>query len=243
MAEGLWPSEEQQIMIRFIDVYKEYKDNGTKALKGINLRIDDGEFVFLVGPSGSGKSTLIKLITAEIPLTEGRLMVNGYSVNNIRPRMVPLMRRTLGVIFQDFRLIEKKTVYENLAFVMRAVGASNKELKRRIPYVLELVGLEQKANRYPGQLSGGEQQRVAIARALVNNPSMIIADEPTGNLDPQRSLEIMTLLERINEMGTTVLVVTHEKALVNRFSKRVVAIESGRIISDETGGYYNGETI
>ena len=229
-------------MIRLIDVQKEY-DNGTKALKGVNLRIDDGEFVFLVGPSGSGKSTVIKLITGEIAATEGRLMVNGYNLSNIAPRQIPYMRRTLGIIFQDFRLIEKKTVYENLAFVMRAIGASTRELRRRIPYVLQLVGLDQKADHYPGQLSGGEQQRGAIARALVNNPSMIIADEPTGNLDPQRSLEIMMLLERINELGTTVLVVTHEKSLVNRFSKRVVAIENGRIISDETGGYYNGEKI
>ena len=229
-------------MIRLIDVHKEY-DNGTKALKGVNLRIDDGEFVFLVGPSGSGKSTVIKLITGEIGATEGRLMVNGYNLSNIAVRQIPYMRRTLGIIFQDFRLIEKKTVYENLAFVMRAIGASNREVKRRIPYVLKLVGLEGKENSYPGQLSGGEQQRVAIARALVNNPSMIIADEPTGNLDPQRSLEIMMLLERINELGTTVLVVTHEKSLVNRFAKRVIAIENGRIISDETGGYYNGEKI
>ena len=228
-------------MIRLIDVYKEY-DNGTKALKGVNLRIDDGEFVFLVGPSGSGKSTVIKLITGEIAATHGRLMVNGYNLSNIAPRQIPYMRRTLGIIFQDFRLIEKKTVYENLAFAMRAIGASPRELRRRIPYVLQLVGLEQKADRYPGQISGGEQQRVAIARALVNNPSMIIADEPTGNLDPQRSLEIMMLLERINELGTTVLV-THEKALANRFTKRVVAIEAGRIISDETGGYYNGEKV
>ena len=229
-------------MIRLIDVYKEY-DNGTKALKGVSVRIDDGEFVFLVGPSGSGKSTLIKLITAEIAPTEGRVMVNGFNLNSITPRQVPHMRRTLGVIFQDFRLIEKKTVYENLAFAMRAIGASNRELRRRIPYVLQLVGLEQKGDRYPGEISGGEQQRVAIARALVNNPSMIIADEPTGNLDPQRSLEIMMLLERINELGTTVLVVTHEKNLVNRFAKRVVAIENGRIISDETGGYYNVEKV
>ena len=229
-------------MVRLIDVQKEY-ENGTKALKGVNLRIDDGEFVFLVGPSGSGKSTVIKLITGEIAATQGRLMVNGYNLNNIAPRQIPYMRRTLGIIFQDFRLIEKKTVYENLAFAMRAIGASPRELRRRIPYVLQLVGLEQKADRYPGQISGGEQQRVAIARALVNNPSMIIADEPTGNLDPQRSLEIMMLLERINELGTTVLVVTHEKALVNRFTKRVVAIEAGRIISDETGGYYNGEKV
>ncbi len=229
-------------MIRFIDVQKEY-DNGTKALKGVNLRIDDGEFVFLVGPSGSGKSTLIKLITAEIAPSDGRVMVNGFNLNSISPRQVPHMRRTLGVIFQDFRLIEKKTVYENLAFAMRAVGASNRELRRRIPYVLQLVGLDQKGDRYPGQISGGEQQRVAIARALVNNPSMIIADEPTGNLDPQRSLEIMLLLERINELGTTVLVVTHERALVNRFTKRVVTIENGRIISDGMGGYYNVEKI
>ena len=229
-------------MVRFIDVHKEY-DNGTKALKGVNVRIDDGEFVFLVGPSGSGKSTLIKLITAEIAPTEGRVMVNGFNLNTIAPRQVPLMRRTLGIIFQDFRLIEKKTVYENLAFSMRAIGASNRELRRRIPYVLQLVGLDKKGDRFPGQLSGGEQQRVAIARALVNNPSMIIADEPTGNLDPQRSLEIMMLLERINELGTTVLVVTHEKNLVNRFNKRVVTIENGRIISDETGGYYNVEKI
>ena len=170
-------------------------------------------------------------------------MVKGFNLTNISPRQVPKMRRTLGVIFQNFRLIEKKTVYENLSFAMRAIGASNRELRRRIPYVLQLVGLDQKGDRYPGQLSGGEQQRVAIARALVNNPSMIIADEPTGNLDPQRSLEIMMLLERINELGTTVLVVTHEKNLVNRFTKRVVAIENGRIISDETGGYYNVEKI
>ena len=228
-------------MIRLIDIYKTY-DNGTKALKGINLRIDDGEFAFLVGPSGSGKSTIIKLLTAEVAPTEGRLMVNGYNLNTIRPRQVPYLRRTLGVIFQDFRLIEKKTVTENLTFAMWVVGASSREIRKRIPYVLELVGLSKKKDMCPNQLSGGEQQRVAIARALVNNPSMIIADEPTGNLDPQRSLEIMMLLERINELGTTMLVVTHEKELVNRFSKRVVAIESGRIISDETGGYYNNET-
>ena len=156
-------------MIRLIDIQKSY-DNGTKALKGVNLRIDDGEFVFLVGPSGSGKSTILKLITAEIAPTGGRLMVNGYNLNNIRPRQVPYMRRTLGVIFQDFRLIEKKTVRENLTFAMRAVGASPREIRKRVPYVLELVGLDQKGDRKPNQLSGGEQQRVAIARALVNNP-------------------------------------------------------------------------
>lgn len=229
-------------MIRFLDVQKVYS-NGTRALKGITLNIDDGEFAFLVGPSGSGKSTIIKLITGEEKTSTGRLMVNGYNLNNIRRGQVPHMRRTLGVIFQDFRLIEKKTVWQNLDFVMRAVGASSQEINRRIPYVLDLVGLTRKGDRYPAQLSGGEQQRVAIARALVNNPKMIIADEPTGNLDPARSLEIMTLLEKINELGTTMLVVTHEKELVNRFTKRVIAIESGRIISDETGGYYKNEEI
>ena len=228
-------------MIRLTDIQKAY-DNGTKALKGVSLRIDDGEFVFLVGPSGSGKSTIIKLLTAEIAPSGGRLMVNGYNLNTIPPRQVPYLRRTLGVIFQDFRLIEKKSVWENLTFAMRAVGASPREIRKRIPYVLDLVGLDRKGERKPDELSGGEQQRVAIARALVNNPSMIIADEPTGNLDPQRSLEIMMLLEKINELGTTVLVVTHEKELVNRFSKRVVAIENGRIISDGMGGYYDNET-
>jgi cell division transport system ATP-binding protein len=191
-----------------------------------------------VGPSGSGKSTIIKLITAEIECTDGRLMVNGYNLNDISEKQIPLMRRTLGVVFQDFRLIDKKTVAENLEVAMRAVGATSKEISRRIPYVLGLVGLSSKANQHPNQLSGGEQQRVAIARALANNPSVIIADEPTGNLDPDRSLEIMSLLEKINSMGTTILVVTHERELVNRFDKRVIAIESGRIISDGAGGYY-----
>ena len=221
-------------MIRLLDIQKTY-DNGTKALKGVSMRIDDGEFAFLVGPSGSGKSTIIKLITGEVHPSGGRIMVNGYNLNSIRPNQIPYMRRTLGVIFQDFRLIDKKTVWENLTFAMRAVGASPREIRKRIPYVLDLVGLSRKEDRYPTQLSGGEQQRVAIARALVNNPQMIIADEPTGNL------EIMMLLEKINELGTTMLVVTHEKELVNRFSKRVIAIEGGRIISDETGGYYNNE--
>ena len=197
-------------MIRLIDVHKEY-GNGTEALKGMSLRIEDGEFVFLVGPSGSGKSTIIKLLTAEIRATSGRVMVNGYNLNNIRNWQIPHMRRTLGVIFQDFRLIDKKTVRQNLEFAMRVIGASGREMRKRIPYVLELVDLKDKLDAHPDELSGGEQQRVAIARALINNPQMIIADEPTGNLDPQRSLEIMTLLERINSMGTTMLVVTHEK--------------------------------
>ena len=224
-------------MIRLRDIHKEYP-NGTKALKGVSMQIDDGDFVFLVGPSGSGKSTIIKLITAEIAPTKGKLMVNGYNLNDISEKQIPLLRRTIGVVFQDFRLIEKKTVFENIEVAMRAVGATTSEIRRRIPYVLGLVGLTGKSRQLPTQLSGREQQRVAIARALANNPSVIIADEPTGNLDPARSLEIMSLLEKINDMGTTILVVTHERELVNRFGKRVVAIESGRIISDAAGGYY-----
>ena len=224
-------------MIRLRDIHKEYP-NGTKALKGVSMQIDDGDFVFLVGPSGSGKSTIIKLITAEIAPTKGKLMVNGYNLNDISEKQIPLLRRTIGVVFQDFRLIEKKTVFENIEVAMRAVGATTSEIRRRIPYVLGLVGLTGKSRQLPTQLSGGQQQRVAIARALANNPSVIIADEPTGNLDPARSLEIMSLLEKINDMGTTILVVTHERELVNRFGKRVVAIESGRIISDAAGGYY-----
>ncbi len=224
-------------MIRLRDIHKEYP-NGTKALKGVSMQIDDGDFLFLVGPSGSGKSTIIKLITAEIAPTKGKLMVNGYNLNDISEKQIPLLRRTIGVVFQDFRLIEKKTVFENIEVAMRAVGATTSEIRRRIPYILGLVGLTGKSRQLPTQLSGGEQQRVAIARALANNPSVIIADEPTGNLDPARSLEIMSLLEKINDMGTTILVVTHERELVNRFGKRVVAIESGRIISDAAGGYY-----
>ena len=221
-------------VIRLKDVEKEY-ENGTHALRGISLTIEDGEFVFLVGPSGSGKSTIIKLLTGEIEPSSGRVIVNGFSMTNISDRQIPLLRRTIGVIFQDFRLIEKKTVYENLSFAMRAVGMSTRAIRTRIPYVLQLVGLEEKADQYPRQLSGGEQQRVAIARALVNNPNTIIADEPTGNLDPARSLEIMRLLDRINELGTTVVVVTHERDLVNRFHKRVVLLENGLVTGDGIG--------
>ena len=223
-------------MIRLRDIHKEYQ-NGTKALKGVSMQIDDGDFVFLVGPSGSGKSTIIKLLTGEVVPTSGRVMVNGFSMSRISERQIPYMRRTIGVIFQDFRLIANKTVYDNLALAMRAVGASPKALRERIPYVLELVGLADKENRYPDELSGGEQQRVAIARALVNNPSTIVADEPTGNLDPARSLEIMTLLERINALGTTVIVVTHERGLVNHFNKRIILLHEGRVIGDGMGSY------
>lgn len=224
-------------MIRFSNVKKTYP-NGTEALKGLSFELKDGEFAFLVGSSGAGKSTVLSLLTAEEPITSGTLMVNGYNLNTIRPRQVPFLRRSLGIVFQDFRLITNKTVYANLSFTMRLIGASTREMRRRIPYVLELVGLVDKQDRYPGELSGGEQQRVAIARALVNNPSTIIADEPTGNLDPERSLEIMTLLERINALGTTMLVVTHEKGLVNHFNKRVIHIEDGRVTSDQEEGFY-----
>ena len=210
------------------------------VLDDISEHLAPGEKVVVIGPSGSGKSTFIKMLTGEEVPTAGRIMINGFSVSNISERQIPMMRRTLGVIFQDFRLIEKKTVYENLEFVMRAVGMPMKEIKTRIAYVLLLVGLEKKAQNYPSELSGGEQQRVAIARALVNNPSTIIADEPTGNLDPERSMEIMTLLVKINQLGTTVLVVTHEKDLVNKFEKRVITIDQGRIVNDSVGGYVGG---
>lgn len=216
---------------------RRYTTTGTHALKGVSFTVDDGEFVFLVGPSGSGKSTIIKLLTGEVVPTSGRVMVNGFSMSRIADRQLPYMRRTIGVIFQDFRLIANKTVRDNLALAMRAVGASPRELKNRIPYVLELVGLADKENCYPDQLSGGEQQRVAIARALVNNPSTVVADEPTGNLDPARSLEIMTLLERINALGTTVIVVTHERGLVNQFNKRIILLNDGLVIGDGMGSY------
>ena len=224
-------------MIEFTDVTKSYTV-GTHALRGVSMQIEDGEFAFLVGPSGSGKSTIIKLITGELKPTSGMVHVNGYSLERIRKREIPYLRRTIGVVFQDFRLIESKTVYENVAFVMRAIGAGTKEIRERVPYILELVGLETKSRRHPTELSGGEQQRLAIARALVNNPSTIIADEPTGNLDPDRSWEIMSLLQEINNLGTTMLVVTHEKDLVERFSKRVIAINEGLVVHDGMDGYY-----
>ena len=227
-------------MIVFDDVTKSYSV-GTQALKGISMQIEDGEFVFLVGPSGSGKSTILKLISGELRPTSGSVHVNGYSLERIRKREVPYMRRTVGVVYQDFRLIDTMTVYENVAFAMRVIGAKEKEIRERVPYVLELVGLENKAHRYPNQISGGEQQRLAIARALVNNPSTIIADEPTGNLDPARAIEIMSLLQEINNLGTTVLVVTHAWDLVESFHKRVVAINDGLVVSDGTEGIFKYE--
>ena len=227
-------------MIEFTDVVKSYSV-GNQALKGVSLQIEDGEFVFLVGPSGSGKSTIIKLITGELKPTSGSVHVNGYSLERLRRREAPYLRRTVGVVFQDFRLIDTKTVYDNVAFAMRVIGAREKEIRERVPYVLELVGLDTKSRRHPGELSGGEQQRLAIARALVNNPSTIIADEPTGNLDPARSFEIMSLLQEINRLGTTLLVVTHERDLVEQFSNRVIVIDDGLIVSDGMDGYYHYE--
>ena len=224
-------------MIEFTDVTKNYSED-TQALRGVSMQIEDGEFAFLVGPSGSGKSTIIKLITGELKPTSGTVHVNGYSLERIRKREIPYLRRTIGVVFQDFRLIKNKTVYDNVAFAMRAIGAREKEIRERVPYILELVGLEDKHHRHPKEMSGGEQQRLAIARALVNNPSTIIADEPTGNLDPAMSLEIMSLLHQINSLGTTMLVVTHAQNLVEHFGKRVIAIDHGVVVHDGMDGYF-----
>ena len=228
-------------MVIFENVSMTYPGGDMRAINDMSFSIDDGEFVFLVGPSGSGKTSIIKLITGEVAPESGTLNVNGFDLRHMRRRKLPAMRRTLGVIFQDFRLIEDKTVYENVAFAMHVIGARNSDIKKRVPYVLDLVGLAGREKRYPREISGGEQQRVAVARAIVNSPRLLIAEEPTGNLDPARSLELMLLMDRINEMGTTVLVVTHEKELVNSFSKRVVAIEDGRVISDGMDGYYSYE--
>ena len=227
-------------MIEFTDVVKTY-EQGNYALNGVSMQIEDGEFCFLVGPSGSGKSTIIKMITGELKPTSGTVHVNGYSLERIRKREIPYLRRTVGVVFQDFRLINKMTVAENVAFAMRVIGAREREIRERVPYVLDLVGLSDKEKRHPSELSGGEQQRLAIARALVNNPSMIIADEPTGNLDPQMSFEIMSLLEEINNLGTTMLVVTHAQNLVDSFNKRVITINEGVIVDDGLEAYYGYE--
>lgn len=228
-------------MVQLNEVTIQY-NSGTMGANGLSLTIEDGEFAFLVGPSGSGKTTVIKLLTGEIKADSGEIMVNGFDLMRIKRNKLPRLRRTLGVIFQDFRLIDDKNVYDNVAFAMHVVRASKNEIAERVPYVLKLVGLEGRETRLPQELSGGEQQRVAIARALVNSPRLIIADEPTGNLDPAKSLELMLLMQKINELGTTILVVTHEKELVNAFSKRVIAIEGGKIIGDGMDGYYGHES-
>ena len=218
-------------MIEFKGVHKTY-DNGTKALRDVNIHIDKGEFVFIVGASGSGKSTFLKLIMREERPNAGEVIVNGFKLNKLRRRKVPYLRRTMGIVFQDFRLINNMTVFDNVAFAMHIVGASDREIRKRVPYVLGLVGLEKKMDNHPAELSGGEQQRVGLARALVNNPSMIIADEPTGNVDPAMSYEIVELLTEINRRGTTVLMVTHEHDLVKRFPRRVIEIQGGTVVGD-----------
>ncbi|CAH0121819.1 cell division ATP-binding protein FtsE [Paenibacillus sp. CECT 9249] len=224
-------------MIELQDVWKTYPD-GTHALRGISVRIDRNEFVYVVGPSGAGKSTFMKLIYREEVPTKGQISVNGFNVGRLKQRKIPFVRRNIGVVFQDFRLLPKLTVYENVAFAMEAIEAPRRIIKRRVVEVLDLVGLKGKAGSLPAQLSGGEQQRVAIARAIVNNPSVIIADEPTGNLDPETSWGIMNLLDEINFRGTTIVMATHNKDIVNSLRKRVLAIEQGLIVRDEVRGEY-----
>lgn len=227
-------------MIRFIDVTKVY-DNGVVGLATANVHIRKGEFVFIIGESGSGKSTLLKLITREEAPNSGEVHVNGYSVHNMHRNEVPYLRRSLGMVFQDFRLLPNRTAYENVAFAMQMVEAQPREIRRQVPLALGLVGLSKKAKSYPSQLSGGEQQRIVLARALVNNPAVLIADEPTGNLDPKTSWEIMNLLDEVNQRGTTVLVATHEKSIVDTMKKRVITLERGAIIHDAEKGYYEHE--
>ena len=218
-------------IIEFKNVSKTY-DSGTHALNNASISIEKGEFVFIVGSSGAGKSTFLKLIMHEETPSRGSIFVNGVNVTKLKRRKVPYLRRNMGIVFQDFRLIDKMTVYDNVAFAMRAIGARPSAVKKRVPYILDLVGLTHKAKNRPSELSGGEQQRVSLARALVNNPSIIIADEPTGNIDPEMSFEIIELLSKINDQGTTILIVTHEHDLVRHFNKRVVVIEKGRVVSD-----------
>ena len=223
------------VELKNVDVH--FKDGGgVDALNGVNLRIEDGEFVFIVGDSGAGKSTLLKLLTREIAPTSGRVFVNGYNLAKIKNKKIPYFRRSIGMIFQDFRLIDHMTVYDNVAFAMRVVGASPKTIKKRVPYILSLVGLQHKAKHYPTELSGGERQRVGLARALVNNPSMIIADEPTGNIDPEMSMDIMQLFEAINKVHITVVVVTHEHELVHKlaakYNNRIITLANGHVASD-----------
>lgn len=219
-------------MIEFRNVTKVYDSNNTKALSNVNIKIEDGEFVFIVGSSGAGKSTFLKLIMHEEKPTEGEVIFNDYSSATLKKRQVPYYRRGMGIVFQDFRLIPKMTVYDNVAFAMRVIGAKEKEIRKRVPYILQLVGLSQKARALPNELSGGEQQRVSLARALVNNPKVIIADEPTGNVDPEMSHEIVGLLTKINNAGTTVIMVTHEHDLVRSFQRRVIVIKNGEVVSD-----------
>lgn len=224
-------------MIEFRNVSKVYNKN-VKALTNVNINIDKGEFVFLVGPSGAGKSTFIKMLLKEVEPSTGNIVMGNEDLSNIKRRQIPYHRRKIGMVFQDFRLIPALNVYENVAFAMRVVGASPKEIRKRVPMVLSLVGLSNKYKMFPNELSGGEQQRVSIARAIVNNPKVLIADEPTGNLDPETAKEIMELIDDINKAGTTVVMATHAKEIVNSMKKRVIAIDKGEIVSDvQKGGY------
>ncbi|MBP2109924.1 cell division transport system ATP-binding protein [Paenibacillus silagei] len=227
-------------MIEMQDVWKTYA-NGTHALQGISVKIDRNEFVYIVGPSGAGKSTFMKLIYREETPTKGQISVGGFNIGKLKPRKIPYVRRNIGVVFQDFRLLPKMTAYENVAFAMDVIEAPKKIIKKRVNEVLDLVGLRSKAGREPSQLSGGEQQRIAIARAIVNNPSVIIADEPTGNLDPETSWGIMQLLDEINFRGTTIVMATHNRDIVNKMRKRVLAIENGTIVRDQLRGEYGYE--
>lgn len=222
-------------MVEFKNVSYTYP-TGQHALQHVSLKIDDGEFAFIVGASGAGKSTLIKLMLRELAATQGEVTVNGYNLNKLKSRKIPELRRTIGVVFQDFRLIPSMTVYDNVAFALRAIDAPTKYIRSRVPYVISLVGLAQKAKSYPNDLSGGEQQRVALARALVNDPQLIIADEPTGNIDPERSYEIVDLLKAINACGTTVVMVTHQHDLVKYFGGRIININTGAVVFDEVIG-------
>jgi len=224
-------------MIEMQDVIKKYS-NGTEAIRGLSISIDQGEFVYVVGPSGAGKSTFIKLIYREEKPTSGNLQVAEYDLSKIKNREVPYLRREIGVVFQDYKLLERKTVYENVAYAMQVIGKRPREIRKRVMDVLDMVGLKHKARVFPNQLSGGEQQRVSIARAIVNTPQVLIADEPTGNLDPEISWEIMKLLDRINAQGTTVVMATHNRTIVNTIRHRVIAIENGKIIRDQAEGEY-----
>ena len=227
-------------MISFKNISKMYENN-VKALSDVNIEIEAGEFVFLVGPSGSGKSTFIKMLLKEVEPTTGEIIVGNVKVNSLTRKRIPYYRRKVGMVFQDFRLIPNLNVYENVAFAMKVVEATPKEIRRRVPMVLSLVGLSHKYKMFPNELSGGEQQRVSLARAIVNNPSVLIADEPTGNLDPDTAKEIMGLLDDINKAGTTILMATHAKDIVDSMKKRVIAIEGGEIVRDEKRGMYEYE--
>ena len=224
-------------MVEFKNATKMY-EGGVLALDNVSFTVAPGEFVFIVGASGSGKTTLVKLLLREEKLTSGEIVINDYHLEKIKKKDIPYLRRSMGIVFQDFRLLKDRTVYENVAFVKHITGSTVRQIKRLVPMALDLVGLEDKKNFYPDQLSGGEQQRIALARAIVNNPSIIIADEPTGNLDPEISYEIMQLLQDINNKGITVMVVTHDKRMVDRMEKRVIEIRDGRVIRDEEKGKY-----